>query len=82
MLPYFRSILNDGIIEACVKDGYLRRSLTTYMGLLTHEETSALQNISWVRPEEALKINNRILDPAPPATTTRSGNFYTETHQT
>ena len=24
MLPYFRSILNDGIVEACVKDGFCK----------------------------------------------------------
>jgi alanine dehydrogenase len=75
MLPYFRSILNDGIEEACVKDGYVRRSLTTYKGLLTHEETSAIQNRPWIRPEDVLEIQDRKLDYAPPATTTRSANF-------
>lgn len=75
MLPYFRSILNDGIVEACVKDGYVRRSLTVYNGLLTHEETSAIQNRPWIRPEEVLGITDRILDYAPPATSTRSDNF-------
>jgi alanine dehydrogenase len=75
MLPYFRSILNDGIVEACVKDGYVRRSLTAYKGLLTHEETSAIQNRPWVRPEEVLGIEDRNLDFAPPATSTRSKNF-------
>lgn len=75
MLPYFRSILNDGIVEACVKDGFIRRSLTTYKGLLTHEETSAIQNRPWVRPETVLGIEDRKLDYAPPATSTRSKNF-------
>lgn len=75
MLPYFRSILNDGIVEACVKDGFIRRSLTTYKGLLTHEETSAIQNRPWVRPETILGIEDRKLDYAPPATSTRSKNF-------
>ncbi len=75
MLPYFRSILNDGIAEACVKDGYIRRSLTVYKGLLTHEETSGIQNRPWIRPEEVLGIEDRNLDPAPPATSTRSKNF-------
>lgn len=74
MLPYFRSILNDGIAEACVKDGFLRRSLTTYKGKLTHEETSAIQNRPWIRPEDILGITDKRLDPAPPATTTRSTN--------
>jgi len=75
MLPYFKSILNDGVVEACVKDGFVRRSLTAYKGLLTHEETSAIQNRPWIRPEEVLEIKDRNLDCAPPATTTRSENF-------
>jgi len=75
MLPYFRSILNNGIEEACVKDGFIRRSLTVYNGLLTHEETSAIQNRPWIRPEEVLGIMNRNLDYAPPATSTRSDNY-------
>jgi len=75
MLPYFRSILNDGVAEACVKDGYVRRSLTSYKGLLTHEETSAIQGRPWIRPEEILNITDRKLDYAPPATITRSENY-------
>lgn len=75
MLPYFRSILNDGVAEACVKDGFIRRSLTAYKGLLTHEETSGIQNRPWIRPEEVLGIKDRELDYAPPATSTRSENF-------
>jgi alanine dehydrogenase len=75
MLYYIRSILNNGIAEACVKDGFLRRSLTTYNGLLTHEETSAIQNRPWVRPEDILGIEGKKLDFAPPATGTRSNNF-------
>lgn len=75
VLPHFRSILNNGVAEACVRDGFLRRSLTTYKGYLTHEETSALQNRPWIRPEEILEIADRNLDPAPPATVTRSDNF-------
>lgn len=75
MLPHFMSILNNGVAEACVKDGFLRRSLTTYKGYLTHEETSALQNRPWIRPEDILGIADRNLDPAPPATVTRSDNF-------
>jgi alanine dehydrogenase len=78
MLPYFRSILNDGIVEACVKDGYIRRSLTVHNGLLTHEETSAIQNRPWIRPEEVLGITDRKLDHAPPATSTRSKNFINQ----
>ena len=75
VIPHFRSILNNGVAEACVRDGFLRRSLTAYKGYLTHEETSALQNRPWVRPEDILGIAGRHLDPAPNATVTRSDNF-------
>lgn len=75
-LPRLLSILNHGVKEACVKDGYLRRSLTAYRGYLTHEETSALQSIPWIRPEDILKITDRAIDPAPPAAESRSENFY------
>ena len=76
LLPHFRSIMRDGLAEACVKDGYLRRSLTCYRGYLTHEETSGIQGRPWVRPEVILGIEDRELDPAPPATKTRSENYY------
>ena len=76
MLPMILSILNDGVAECCVKDGFYRRSLTAYKGLLTHEETSAIQNKPWIRPEDVLGIADRKLDFAPPATVTRSNNFY------
>lgn len=75
VIPHFRSIMNNGVAEACVRDGYLRRALTAYKGYLTHEETSALQNRPWIRPEDILFIADRKLDPAPPATVTRSDNF-------
>lgn len=75
VLPHFRSILNNGVAKACERDGFLRRSLTTYKGYLTHEETSALQNRPWIRPEDILGIADRQLDPAPPATVTRSENY-------
>ena len=75
VLPHFRSLAAYDVAEACARDGYLRRSLTTYKGYLTHEETSALQNRPWIRPEEILKITDRVLDPAPPATVTRSDNY-------
>ena len=76
MLPMIMSILNDGVKECCVKDGFYRRSLTAYKGYLTHEETSAIQNKPWIRPEDILEISDRKIDPAPPATVTRSTNFY------
>ena len=75
MLPHFRSILNDGVAAACAKDGFLRRSLTAYQGYLTHEETSAIQNRPWIRPEDILGIAGEKLDPAPAATGTKSSNF-------
>ena len=74
-LPMFLNIMNNGVAEACVTDGYIRRSLTTYNGVLTHEETSAIQGLPWMRPEDALKISDRNLAAAPPATSTRSTNF-------
>ena len=78
VLPHFRSIMKNGIADACAKDGYLRRGLTTYKGLLTHEETSAIQNKPWVCPEVVLGIADKRLDPARPATKTVSENFYPE----
>ena len=76
MLPMILNILNRGVAETCVRDGFYRRSLTCYQGILTHEETSAIQNRPWMRPEDALGISDRTLDPAPPATKTRSEHFY------
>jgi hypothetical protein len=69
----FRVVLTPA--EACARDGYLRRSLTCYQGHLTHEETSGIQGKPWVRPEVILGIQDRELDPAPPATTTKSENW-------
>ena len=79
MLPFILSVLNDGVAKTCIRDGYWRRSLVAYKGLLTHEETSAIQGRPWMRPEDALGIENCQLDPAPPATVTRSTNFYRRT---
>ncbi|MEG0924946.1 MAG: alanine dehydrogenase [Anaerovoracaceae bacterium] len=76
VLPHFRDIMNNGLDSACAKNGFLRRSLTTYNGYLTHEETSGIQNRPWVRPETILKIEDAKLDPAPNATQTVSDNFY------
>ena len=76
MLPMILSILSKGVRQACIDNGYYRRSLVAYKGFLTHEETSAIQNKPWIRPETALKIEKEKLDKAPPATSTRSENFY------
>lgn len=75
ILPLILGLLNDGVKETCVRDGYYRRCLTAYKGILTHEETSVVQKRPWARPEDVLGIRDRNLDPAPPATTTRSTNF-------
>ena len=75
VLGHLRAILNSGVQEACKKDGYLRRSLTAYKGYLTHEETSAIQNRPWIKPEDILNIAQEKLDPAPPATVAKSDNF-------
>lgn len=72
VFPHLRNLLNDGVAEACVKDGFLRRSMTAYKGYLTHEETSAIQNRPWIQPEVILGISDRKLDYAPPATVTKS----------
>ncbi|MBQ8793552.1 MAG: alanine dehydrogenase [Clostridia bacterium] len=74
-LPLLLNIMNNGLTEACVRDGFIRRSLTAYKGYLTHEETSAIQNKPWIKPEDILGIADRKLDFAPPATTTKSDNF-------
>ena len=78
VLPHFQSIIKYGLSEACARDGFLRRSLTAYKGYLTHEETSAIQKRPWVKPEIILGIQDRKLDPAPPATVSRSENYYPE----
>ena len=75
VLPHFRSIINNGVAQACAKDGFLRRSLTTYKGYLTHEETSAIQSRPWVRPEDILEIADQKLDLAPSTTKSHSDNF-------
>ena len=69
------NILNNGLEEACVRDGFIRRSLTAYKGYLTHEETCCIQGRPWIQPEKILGIADRNLDPAPPATTSRSNNY-------
>ncbi len=75
VVGHIRSILNNGLEEALTRDGFLRRSLTTYKGYLTHEETSALQDRPWIKPEDILGLDVNRLDPAPRATISRSDNF-------
>ncbi len=78
VLGHFRNIMNLGLKEAMARDGYLRRSLTCYKGYLTHQETSAIQNRPWVKPEVILGLEGRELDPAPQPTVSVSNNFYPE----
>lgn len=78
VLPHFRAIMNLGVAEACARDGYLRRGLAAYQGYLTHEESSAIQNRPWVPPEVVLGLRGQKLDPAPPATRSRSAFYYPE----
>ena len=75
-LPRLLHILNHGVKGACIADGYLRRSLTAYLGFLTHEETSAVQARPWMPPEDVLEIADLSLDPVPSATRTKSDLFY------
>lgn len=67
---HIKSIADKGVKGACEDNGYLRRSLTVYKGILTHEETSVIQGREWVTPEEILDLNYEEIDIAPKATTT------------
>ena len=78
VLPHIRNILNFGIKKACEQNGYLRRSLTTYDGYLTHEETSGIQNKPWVKPEVILNLGKNNTSYAPKNTSTTSNLFYKE----
>lgn len=72
----YLSVLNEELCSACAEDGYLRRSLITYDGFLTNEETSCRQNRPWISPEVLLGLKGRILDQAPEFSTVRSKNLY------
>lgn len=75
---HIRSIMNNGVAEACVRDGFLRRGMVTYKGYLTHEETSQIQKRPWIQPEKILWIEDKELDPAPKNTVAVSNLFYEE----
>lgn len=75
---HIRSILNSGVANACIRDGYLRRGMVTYKGYLTHEETSQIQNRPWIQPETILNIEHENLDEAPKNTSAVSNYFYDE----
>lgn len=71
ILKHIEALADRGVVEACKKDGYLRRSLTVYKGILTHEETSVIQNRPRTTPEETLSLTGfKHLDMAPKATST------------
>lgn len=72
VIDHFKSIVQNGVKEACRRNGYLRRSMTSYLGILTHEETSAIQGREWVTPEEILGLEEGTYEIAPKATTTVS----------
>lgn len=72
VIDHFKSIVQNGIKEACRLNGYLRRSMTSYKGILTHEETSAIQGREWVTPEEILGLEEGTYEIVSKATTTSS----------
>jgi len=72
VIEHFKSIVQNGVKEACRLNGYLRRSMTSYLGVLTHEETSAIQGREWVTPEEMLGLEEGTYNIAPKATSTSS----------
>ena len=76
--PHILSIMNNGVKEACKRDGYLRRGMVTYCGYLTHEETSQIQNRKWVTPEKILKLEGGAFDEAPKNTVATSELYYDE----
>ncbi len=78
VLPHLLNIMNNGVKKACINNSYLRRSLTTYNGYLTHEETSEIQNRPWVKPEVILNLDKKALKTIAPATVTHSENYYPE----
>ena len=75
MLPLILHLLNDGEEETCIRDGYYRRALTIYRGLLTHEETSAIQENPGFARKRRFGISGFRLDPAPLASDTHSTHF-------
>lgn len=56
VLPHIVSIASNGVEAALLKDEYLRKGLTTYKGILAHEETGKVQNRDWT---DSFKLLNR-----------------------
>ena len=71
IFPHILSIANNGIKEACRRNGYLRRSMCVYKGQNTHEETSVIQERDFVSPEKILGIAENNLHIVPSATLTK-----------
>lgn len=55
VFPHILAIAEKGVEKALLEDEYLRNGLTTFKGVLTHEETGNIQNRQWVKPQELLK---------------------------
>lgn len=58
VLPHIKSIARHGAAEAARRSEYLRRGLTTFKGILTHEETSKIQQREWIKPELLLNMEH------------------------
>ncbi len=55
--PHIQAIADKGIEQALMDNEYLRRGLTAYKGILTHEETGKIQHRQWTNPIEISKNN-------------------------
>ena len=58
VLPHLLSIANNGVKEACRRDAYLRKSLVTYKGILTHAETALIQQRERTTAEDILGLSD------------------------
>lgn len=59
VFSHIQSIAEHGPEEAARRNPYLRRGLTTYKGVLTHEETALIQKRERTLSEEILGIGTR-----------------------
>lgn len=57
VFPHIKSIADHGPEEAARRNAYLRRGLTTYKGIVTHEETSLIQQRERIQAESVLGVN-------------------------
>ncbi|MED1873555.1 alanine dehydrogenase [Brevibacillus borstelensis] len=56
VFPHIKSIADHGADEAARRNPYLRRGLTSYKGILTHEETALIQQRERTTAEELLGL--------------------------